>query len=363
MSLDDRFEKVLYLTGPKLPGEIQEEFTAMLSPTNLAIMVGVLVAWAGSHYFGVGFVVDLILLIGGLILLGWQVWQAAEDFVNFIRITAEARTHTDLDRASSHLADFIAVVGVAAFMVLVMKGGKKVKSRFAVSLSAAARKAGMTVKHARIFQTVANTSKQIVAVRFTNSKSAQWIAKKFPAKPQTIKAKTSQQTGLVTVRGAAETVQAKNAGYFVLDQNGIARGRGGAIDLSADQDWPKQLGQIIDPKTKKPLTGDYDLMAVIDPNAKGRNIALAAEGGERVTDMTNPIIKVIRQRLNSMMGEERVMHGAHDSFGSLQSAVGKSGDGVIVFEPGNKTPRLLNSLEEVQDFYQSIGRQPITGKY
>lgn len=43
----------------------------MLIFINIVIMVGVLVVWVVFYYFGVGFVVDVILLIGGVVLFGW----------------------------------------------------------------------------------------------------------------------------------------------------------------------------------------------------------------------------------------------------------------------------------------------------
>ena len=124
MALNDRFEKVLYLTVPKLPGEIREEFAAILTPATVAITVGVLAAWAASHYFGVGFIVDIILIVGGIILVGWQVLSAATDLYDCIQITWSAKSTADLDRAATHLADFIAVVGVTVFMALIAKGAK-----------------------------------------------------------------------------------------------------------------------------------------------------------------------------------------------------------------------------------------------
>ena len=124
MAIEDRFERVLYSTAPKLPGEIREEFAAILTPTTIAITVGVLAAWAASHYFGVGFVVDLILLVGGIILVGWQVFSAADDLYNCVKITWSAKSIADLDRAATHLANFIAVVGVTVFMAIIAKGAK-----------------------------------------------------------------------------------------------------------------------------------------------------------------------------------------------------------------------------------------------
>lgn len=125
MPLEDRFVELLRRTLPHLPSEMREEFALVLSPTNLAIVAGTLAVWAGSHYFGVGFVVDAILVVSGVILLGVQVWQAASDLVAAIRLTASAQTTSELDLAANHLANFIAIVGVTAFLALVFRGAQK----------------------------------------------------------------------------------------------------------------------------------------------------------------------------------------------------------------------------------------------
>ncbi len=103
MDLGDRFTNVLYRTPPKLPGEIREEFAMMLEPASLATMVGVFIVWGGSHYFGVGFIADAVLLVAGFGFLGWQVWSVAGDFVSFIDVTCKANSDQDLDQASSRL--------------------------------------------------------------------------------------------------------------------------------------------------------------------------------------------------------------------------------------------------------------------
>lgn len=377
MSLEDRFTEVLYLTTPKLPGEIQEEFRNMLTPANVAIMVVVLAAWAGSHYFGVGFIADAVLLIGGVALLGWQIVSAGQEFVDAITITYNARTRRDLDAAATHLANFIAIVGVAVLMALLLKGVKGAKGKSSASkgtgaaagsavvggAAGAASRAGMTLRHFETFLKVADDMKQVIAVRFTNPNSLQWIKKGFPAKPMEIKIKTNSQTGIVTATNADEIAKARQAGYMVVEQDGVARGPfGRTADLRGKTEWPVEPGQVIHPEHGKPLVGDYDLLAVIDPSAPGRNIALATNRGEAVANRTNPIIERVRRTLNDLMGEERVMHGAHDSFGDLGSAVSKPGDGSVVFMPDNQF-RLMETLDDIEAFYRSIGRQTIRGKY
>ena len=119
--LTDKFTEVLRRTGPKLPGSMQREFGALLSPASLEILAGTLVVWAGSHAFGVGEVVDIVLLAGGVLCLGLAVFDVAGELGDFLVVTSTATDEKDLDEAASHLAVAIAILGVAAFIALLAK--------------------------------------------------------------------------------------------------------------------------------------------------------------------------------------------------------------------------------------------------
>lgn len=379
MPLEDRFSNVLSRTLSKLPAELQEEFAMLLSPASLAIVVGTMVIWAGSHYFGVGFIVDALLLVAGFGFLGWQVWTVGGDFVSCIQITCSAQSEDDLDRAAKHLANFIAVVGVAAFMALITKGAKRygprVKNLRGVIKAASAADAGMPNSHFQVFLRVAANPRmpRIIMVRQTNSKSVQWIRKGFPAKPKEIKMNTSKKTGIVTCKDVDEITKARKttkAGsdkqYYTVDEHGrtATNGRGDTIDL-ADADWPVEPRQIIDPVAKKPLTGDYDLMGVIDPNAKGRTIALAVDNnanarrglapGTLTDDFTNTDIKKVAAQINSRLDQDRVLHGSHEFFDSIPNL--KPDEVVVGFFPDGNV--LSFNRKGLETFYQSIGRSTL----
>lgn len=357
MDIEDRFVEVLKRTAPLLPGEIRDEFLALLAPKNLLIMAGVLAAWAASHYFGVGEVIDVLLLIGGFVALGYQVFTAASDFASAIKLTANAKTSYDLDQAAQHMAKFVAVVGVAIFTALVMKGAKRIApaARGAIATMAARAVRGLSAKHFAVFQEVAQEMKMIIGVRFTNPKSTQWIERGFPPKPIEIKIKTSKTTGIVTALNEVEVTTAKNKGFFVVGEDGVARNGAGA-ELKLDKaEWPVEKGQVIHPTQQKPLVGDYDLAGVIDPNAKGRNIQLAASDGEIMQDWNNPTTKKVAAELNSRMDQPRVMHGAHDGFFE------EPGDAVFFMPDGSIVE--LDTAEKVRAFYQGMGRATIRGSY
>jgi hypothetical protein len=120
-SLTDKFTEVLRRTVSKLPSSMRGEFEALLSPGNLAIMAGTLVVWVGSHAFGVGEIADIVLLVGGVFFLGMAVFDVAEELGDFLVLTADADNEKDLDKAASHLARAISIMGVVAFVALLAK--------------------------------------------------------------------------------------------------------------------------------------------------------------------------------------------------------------------------------------------------
>src|SRR5688572_23154381 len=89
---------------PLLPADMQAQFAQLFEPANLAITGGILVAWAGSHAFGVGEIVDVVLLILGALTLGAAAWECARDLKRFFELAAGATAPAELDAAAQHLA-------------------------------------------------------------------------------------------------------------------------------------------------------------------------------------------------------------------------------------------------------------------
>ncbi|HBL14578.1 MAG TPA: hypothetical protein DD379_24955 [Cyanobacteria bacterium UBA11162] len=102
---------------------------ALLNPTSLAVIAGVLAAWAASHAVGVGQVVDVILIGVGIVTLGLDVISVIEDLIGFAGVL-NAQNQEDIDQAAKHLAEAIATVGVEVVLQLLtsrlagMKGKK-----------------------------------------------------------------------------------------------------------------------------------------------------------------------------------------------------------------------------------------------
>lgn len=129
-----------------LPLEMREQFLDLFSPGCIAITSGVLVIWAGSHFYGVGEIADLVMLIVALVAIGLQAFQVVKDLGSFLGIASTAKTEEDLDRASMHLAAAVSVLGVTVFTALIFKGAAKAGGRVGALAAARAKFWGRTTE-------------------------------------------------------------------------------------------------------------------------------------------------------------------------------------------------------------------------
>lgn len=61
MDLPSKLRVVLTKAASLLPSDVGEQLLAMVTPQALATMAGVVVIWAGAHFFGIGEIADVIL--------------------------------------------------------------------------------------------------------------------------------------------------------------------------------------------------------------------------------------------------------------------------------------------------------------
>ncbi|MFK7821558.1 MAG: hypothetical protein AB8G99_22780, partial [Planctomycetaceae bacterium] len=196
-----------------------------------------------------------------------------------------------------------------------------------VAKKGSARSAGMTEAHFSAMKAAAKETGLIGIVRNTNAACIKLIKRGCPAKPVDIKANTDALTGVVTAKNKGEIDDAVRAGYYVVDGDGVARRRFiGADGLAKIEElklsnpfWKVQKNQIIQGGQRPlPLTGDYDLMGVIDPKSVGQNLALVAKNGRDVVDISGPTVDRFRRAINPKLDQQRVMHGAQDQFASFR---------------------------------------------
>lgn len=123
-SREDKIKETILRSKKHFGPELGKQVDALLSPENLAIMVGTLVIWAGSHFFGVGEVVDVILLLVGAVMLGPAIVDVAENLIKFGKCI-DARTDQDLEVAAKAFAEAAIKGGITVIMAVLLRKGAK----------------------------------------------------------------------------------------------------------------------------------------------------------------------------------------------------------------------------------------------
>jgi hypothetical protein len=122
MSTTEKIGESMQRSLHLLPQDAQAVVRQMLSPASLAIIAGTLVVWTGSQFFGVGEIVDLILLAVGALTVGFSVFEGGYELLKFAKGAVRAKTDPDLDEAAAHFARAVIVLGIAAVQAVLMKG-------------------------------------------------------------------------------------------------------------------------------------------------------------------------------------------------------------------------------------------------
>lgn len=125
LSKAEKLAEAMRRAARLLPGEAGAKLESLLAPEVLAVVVAVIVVWVGSHAFGVGEAVDVMLLATGFVFLGFEAIDAMRHLVSFGTIALDAQTTADLERAGSHLASAISIIGINTVIVLLTRGGVK----------------------------------------------------------------------------------------------------------------------------------------------------------------------------------------------------------------------------------------------
>lgn len=233
---------------------------------------------------------------------------------------------------------------------------------------------GIARAHFSVFKEVAGELNYIILVRKGKPACIPWIERDYPAKPLDIAlAKTSEMTGKVTCRGPEQIIQAQQAGYYVLQPAGSRRELRAFNPLRAPDQLPAEYppgtpemneeGQVVDPASGLALTGDYDLLGVVDRTATGRALTLVASNGRKenpsglVYERTNPLATRATQRLNARFGRRpRIMHGPHDLKFALDE---NNADGCTAFYPGDDV-YWIPTVQHLKEFYdKDLHRTPI----
>jgi hypothetical protein len=202
---------------------------------------------------------------------------------------------------------------------------------------------GMPKEHLEKALAAANETGTIGVMRGSKSVCAELIKKGHPPKPKELIELNTDQTGQVRANTPVKVEIARKAGYEV------------------------ENGYVIDPKTKKTLTSDYDLQDVIIPTAPGRNMAAVplGEGGKVniKANVTNPTVSKFTNALNKLLDMPRIVHGADAQFMQykyFRSEAFKGEPFLVIFPEGvlpAGSPRVfILTQAELRAFYTTIGR-------
>jgi hypothetical protein len=122
MSSTDKIGEAMQRSLPLIPADARAIVETMLKPQTLAIIAGTLVVWAGSHFFGVGEIVDIILLGVGVVALGFSVFEGADELLKFAKRAIDANADADFSQSGAHFARAITILGISTLQALLLRG-------------------------------------------------------------------------------------------------------------------------------------------------------------------------------------------------------------------------------------------------
>ncbi|MDR2154826.1 MAG: hypothetical protein LBE78_07360 [Burkholderiaceae bacterium] len=130
MSDTEKIGEAMRRALPYVSPEAQSIIKSLLQPQTLAIIAGTLAVWAGSHAFGVGEIVDIILLGVGIATLGFAVFEGASELYEFTVGATRAHSDGDLENAGRHFARAVTLLGVSTLQAILLRGqGRTVAAR------------------------------------------------------------------------------------------------------------------------------------------------------------------------------------------------------------------------------------------
>jgi hypothetical protein len=126
-SLDysEKIGKSLEYSLPMLGPEAKHQVEQLLSPQTLIIVAGVLTAWIISHFFGVGEIIDIILMATGVVAIGLVVFDGIGHLYDFAFLAYKAKSDLDLKESADHFAKAVSILGIQAVLAVLFRGAPK----------------------------------------------------------------------------------------------------------------------------------------------------------------------------------------------------------------------------------------------
>jgi hypothetical protein len=126
MSDSAKIEEAIKRSLPHIPSDARDIVSSLLQPQTIVIVAGTLAVWAGSHAFGIGEIVDIILLGIGVLALGFAVFEGAAELYDFTVGALSARTDADIEKAGRHFARAVTLLGVSTLQAILLRGQGRV---------------------------------------------------------------------------------------------------------------------------------------------------------------------------------------------------------------------------------------------
>ena len=111
-TVERKIEEALRRSLPKFGPKTRSQVEALLTPEAMATVAAVLVAWTVSHAFGVGEVIDVVILAVGALAIGLAVFTGVDHLYQFAIRACRARSLADLDAAATHFATVVSILGI-----------------------------------------------------------------------------------------------------------------------------------------------------------------------------------------------------------------------------------------------------------
>lgn len=121
MSATDKLAAAMSRAVSYLPADLKAFGAQLTSRESLMIMAGTFVAWAGSHAVGIGEIVDFLLLVVGVVCVGFSIFSGASELIDFIHGAIAASTEADLDDAARHFARACVLLGISFIQALLLR--------------------------------------------------------------------------------------------------------------------------------------------------------------------------------------------------------------------------------------------------
>jgi hypothetical protein len=124
---EERLQEAVRRALPLMPSDVAAEVGAMLTPKALAFMATVTLIWGAAQLYGgpAALVADILILIVGFAALGMQVYDVAEDIMDFAA-ARNAQSDQELDKAAAALAKAISIVGVNTIAIILFAKAPKI---------------------------------------------------------------------------------------------------------------------------------------------------------------------------------------------------------------------------------------------